>query len=186
MEKPAIGKVFLTPAALQEAAIELWGEEKWRGAFQTHLGISYSQLHRYMTVYKGQRIPQTLAMVLHLLRTVKAAGVTVPPLPMYPAADLTPVKFEWVKKPKIARPDNDAPEEDFFGLGSTAPETSAPEPEKAEQPAPKPEPAKPSRKRAMDGPETAKAGPVKGRAGEGVKAKPTAPAKTPAKKVAKT
>lgn len=182
----AVEQVYMTPAALQEAAIELWGADKWRGAFSEHTGISYSQLHRYMTVYKGQRIPQTLAMVMHLLMTLKVNDIELTPLPMFPVTDLKPIKFEWVKKPKPERPNNDAPEEDFFSTDDPEPETPAPEPEKAADPAPEPEKVetKPNRKRAALVPE---AGPVKGRAGTPAKATTAKPAKakTPAKKTAK-
>ena len=177
--KTKIETIHMTPADLQSTAIDIWGKDKWRGQFQDVLGISYSQLHRYMTVYKGQQIPRIVAMSMAMLKALKDADIDMPTLPDYKAADLVPVKFVWEKKPKPVRIDNDAPEEDFFG---TAPKASAaakvetapaPEPEKPQAAAPEPEkvPAKkPDRKKAVakSGPE--KAGPDK------------VPTKVPAKK----
>lgn len=183
-------KIHLTPKALEALSIELWGAEKWRAQVQEALGISYSQLHRYMTVYKGQRIPQVVALAMTALATLKRSEIEMPKLPEFKPEDLTAVKFVWEAKPKPIRVINDAKEEDIFGLNDDdekeekpeeqaappAPETPAPEPEK---PA-----AKPSRKRAMSpeaSPDRKRTGPAK--AGP---EKVTAPAKKPAAKKAAT
>lgn len=178
--------IHLTPKALESIAVELWGEDKWRAQVQDALGISYSQLHRYMTVYRGQRIPRVVALAMTAMVTLKRNEIALE-TPKFVAADLKPVKFIWEAKPKTVRVINDAPEIDLFGSGPEEPEkpkdapSKPPAPDvKAEEP---PAPAKPSRKRAMP-PETKpaakKAGPAKDKAGP-VKAGPekTAPAKKP-------
>lgn len=138
-----IKTVHMTPATVETIGLELWGE-KWREEIAKFLGISYSQLHRYMTVYKGQTIPRVVATAL-ILRRHFGDGTDMPDLDMHsaPLAEATPVKFVQVKKPKPERPDNDAPLIDLFG--------GTPEPAPTPEPEPDTTPTKPDRTGAGQG-----------------------------------
>lgn len=133
---------YMTPQNVQDISISLWGDEAWRKSFQDAFDISYSQLHRYMSVYKGQLIPKSIALALDMMVTLKANDIPLPDLADYltPIDKVEPLIFKPEKKVKIPRVINDAPIADFFDLGTeTAPETS-PEPEPAEtKPKAKPE-----------------------------------------------
>jgi hypothetical protein len=140
---------FVTPAILERVALDLWGA-KWRDEFCAFFDMTYSQLHRYMTVYKGQTIPKRIAVSLEMLEILKVNEIPFPSGDKWkvPASEATAVKFVAVAKPKVPRIVNDAPEIDMFGLGSgddeteeqaeteeqvtEPPEQSEPEPEKSE------------------------------------------------------
>ena len=113
--------VHITPAGLEALAKEIWGDA-WRARFSDVLGISYSQLHRYMTVYNGQRIPQVVVVALEGIRLLgKAAGLT-PVISEYrrPVADAVAVKFVQEKKERPARATDPTPMVDFFGVDEPA------------------------------------------------------------------
>lgn len=179
-------QVWITPAMIQEASIKLFGEN-WRLGFREFFDMSYSQLHRYMAVYNGQTVPKSVALALDMALTLKANDLELPTLKDWitPIADVKPLLFVPEKKPKVVRPNNDAPEIDLFGdpepteteQKQDAPETkpaTEPEPNRTEtetKPDPKPDP-KPAKK------------PAKKPASK-PKAKPAAPAKPKAKAPAK-
>lgn len=194
--------VHITPAGLETLSRDIWGDQ-WRAKFSEVTGISYSQLHRYMTVYNGQMIPQVVVVALEGLRMLKTGPEGTPMLSIAeyrrPIAEATPVKFVQEKRPKPERINNDAPIEDYFGLGEPTKEPAtpaAPEPAATvEEPpaAPAPEPAKVKPATPKKAPaRTGKAGPEtgKGKAGTGAgqakkpaaKAKPAATPKKPAPK----
>jgi hypothetical protein len=196
-----ITHVHITPAGLETLCKEIWGDS-WRSKFSEVTGLTYSQLHRYMTVYKGQMIPQIVVVALEAIRMLWKYEEVIPNISNYrkPISEATPVKFVQEKKVRPPRPDTDAPLVDFFSETKAAPTPEpAPEPDKP-KPKPKAKPAKapaaapakaktapkrPDLKQAKAGPET---GPAK-RTGSAkpAKAAPKAaakPVKTPAKKKA--
>lgn len=194
MAKRAIttGKVPVTPEGLEMVCKEIWGE-KWRQAFSDATGISYSQLHRYMTFYKGQVIPKIVILALVAIRDLADAKRPFPDVTPFEddIANVKPVKFVQQAKPKPERVDNDAPLTDWGDFGDDTPtegvETdhmgdaefaefaaqaeTAPEPETAPIEPPKAE-TKPVKK------------PAKPKAAAKAKA-PAKPAAKPAKKPAK-
>lgn len=177
-------RVVITPAGLELLCTELWGEA-WRAAFSEWTGITYSQLHRYMTIYNGQRIPKIVVLALVGLRDLRDLGKAGPDVSVFEAdlSEAIPVKHIQKKKERPVRVSNDAPLIDIFGTG--APE-AAPEPEPTPAPAPEPAKARPATTKARTGkagPETGKAGPEtgQGRAKSAAKAKKPAAAKAPAK-----
>jgi len=193
-------KVFMTPASLEFVAKEIWGD-KWRDDFQSTLGISYSQLHRYMTIYGGQRIPKIVALSLIMLREFKEREIPSPTLAGFEvdASEAVPVKFVQEKKVRPAKIDRDAPDIDLFGdapepekqpeQAVEAPETpAAPEPAAAPAPDPEPVKARTVRRKIETGPEPekgrkAKPSLAKASAKLGKALTPKAPAKkAPAKK----
>lgn len=149
-QKKVVTQAWITPAQIQDASIKLWGE-KWREGFQTFFDMSYSQLHRYMAVYGGQTVPKSVALALDMALTIKANELDLPDLKPTPIADVKPLLFVPEKKPKVPRPNNDAPEIDLFAdpepvkteEPETATEPSAPEPESAET-APEPDRTEPA------------------------------------------
>ncbi len=174
--------VNITPTQMESMSITIWGTD-WRQKILPYLGISYSQLHRYMTVYGGQSIPRPVALAMHYAHDSIVNDKPLPTLPEIPASEVRPVKFTHVKKPKPERVNNDAPEIDIFGdIETEEPDNTqqaedpAPEPEKPE-PAPKAA-AKPKEKAPAKKPATPKAkAPAKPKA-----EKKLAPAKEPAEK----
>lgn len=172
-------RVVITPAGLELLCTELWGEA-WRAAFSEWTGITYSQLHRYMTIYNGQRIPKIVVLALVGLRDLRDLGKAGPDVSVFEAdlSEAIPVKHIQKKKERPVRVSNDAPLIDIFGTG-------APEPEPTPAPAPEPAKARPATTKARTGkagPETGKAGPEtgQGRAKSAAKAKKPAAAKAPA------
>lgn len=174
-----VTQAWITPAQIQEASLKLFGE-KWREGFQDFFDMSYSQLHRYMAVYNGQTVPKAVALALDMALTLKANDLELPTLKDWitPIADVKPLLFVPEKKPKVPRPDNDAPAIDLFGDADTEPAAETEEQtETTEEPLAPPttEPeAKPARNRRASAP---KAKP----ADNPTKAKPAAPAKAKAK-----
>lgn len=172
-------RVVITPAGLELLCTELWGEA-WRAAFSEWTGITYSQLHRYMTIYNGQRIPKIVVLALVGLRDLRDLGKAGPDVSVFEAdlSEAIPVKHIQKKKERPVRVSNDAPLIDIFGTG-------APEPEPTPAPAPEPAKARPATTKARTGkagPETGKAGPEtgQGRAKSAAKAKKPAAAKATA------
>jgi hypothetical protein len=110
--------VHITPAGLEALATQIWGKE-WRAKFSEVLGVSYSQLHRYMTVYNGQTVPQAIVVALEALRllTTGPTNDTLVSIAHYraPIADALPVKFVAEKKPERAKAIDSTPVADFFG-----------------------------------------------------------------------
>lgn len=156
-KKPAAKKtVFMTPETLQTIAKGFWGEG-WRKAFQDYFDMSYSQLHRYMLMYKGQTIPKHIALALDMMMTLKANEIPFPDLAEYikPIAEAKPVKFEFEKKVRVPRVQaNAAPEIDIFAIESIpVPEPIETKPEPIQVPEPKREMVKkePTKKRPAAG-----------------------------------
>ena len=182
MAKETERDVAITPAGLEELCKDIWGDG-WRSKFSDVLGISYSQLHRYMTVYKGQRIPQVVVVALEGLRMLKTGPEGKPILSIAeyrrPAVDATPVKFVQEKKPRPLRVIDQTPVADFFSEKPAEP-TPAPAPEPP--PAPAPNLAKASAKlgKAL-APKPAKGKAETAGTGTGKAKTGTAPAKKPAK-----
>ena len=194
-----ITHVHITPAGLETLCKEIWGDS-WRSKFSEVTGLTYSQLHRYMTVYKGQMIPRIVVLALEGLRMLQTGpkGEPMIDIDQYrrPIAEATPVKFVQEKKVRPARPDTDAPLVDFFSetkappAPEPIPEPAKPEPKAKPVKAPAAAPAKakaapkrPDLKQAKAGPET---GPAK-RTGSAKPAKAASkavakPAKAPANK----
>lgn len=183
----AAENVHITPAKVEEIGLEVWGE-RWREEMAKFLGISYSQLHRYMTIYKGQQIPKVVAVAL-IMRRQFLHDNALPNFDSFvaPASESKPVKFVQVAKPKPEKPDLDAPVIDMFGEAPVTVEAEAP---KIEEPA-KVEPQKATtktgqgRKAGQD--RTAKEAKPKAEkpAKAAPKTKPEKPAKTaPAKRPA--
>jgi hypothetical protein len=145
--------VHITPAGLESLCKDIWGD-MWRAKFTEVTGITYSQLHRYMTIYKGQMIPQIVVVALVALRDLKHHNVTSSLITEYrrPIGEATPVKFVQEKKVRPAKPDTDAPLVDFF---------ADPEPVKAPEPEAAPEPQQAAKKPAKAKTEPAKAKPAK-------------------------
>ena len=118
--------VHITPAGLEALAKEIWGDA-WRAKFSDVLGISYSQLHRYMTVYNGQRIPQVVVVALEGLRllTTGTTNDTLVYIGTYrkPVADAVAVKFVQEKKERPGRATDPTPMVDFFGTDEPAEES---------------------------------------------------------------
>jgi len=178
---------YMTPEHIEKLSIKLWGKEGWRTKFQDFFDMSYSQLHRYMTVYHGQTIPKPVALALDMALTLQMNEIDLPDLKDYatPIADVKPIKFVPEKKPKVVRPSNDAPIVDLFGDDDETTET-APEPTEQQAPAePTTEPAetKPEPDRTETGTKPARKPASKAKAKPAAPAKPkaSAPAKKPAK-----
>lgn len=190
------GMLFIAPAEINTIATDLFGEN-WRGHLPEFFGMSYSQLHRYMTIHNGQSVPKTFAIALAALKALKANDIPFPEMDSYlvPIDKAEPLKFVAEKKERPVK--LDAPEPDFdFGEeveAEPAPEPAkeappAAEPVKAEEPAP--EPAKTPRKATPKPEKATKAkapakkteskakGPSKSKAGT----KNPAPEKAPAKR----
>lgn len=143
------GRIVMTPQQFETMAVTIWGSE-WRTPVLAYLGISYSQLHRYMTIYGGQTIPRPVALAMNYAHDCVNADKPVPVLAEFAASEAVPVKFVPTKKERPERVNNDAPEIDIFAE-TPAPEEKAPEPpptapEKPKKaPAKKPAPAKPAK-----------------------------------------
>lgn len=172
--------VCITPANLESMALAIWGTN-WRKEILVYLGISYSQLHRYMMIYGGQTIPRAVALAMHFAYESVKADKPVPTLPEIPASEAVPVKFAYPKKERVEKVSNEAPEIDIFGEPESneeeKPETPEPEPEKPETPPAAPEkPKKAPAKKAEPGKPKAPAKP------KAMAAKKPAPAKAPEKK----
>lgn len=154
MKKPET--VCITPSQVESMAVAIWGTD-WRTHILPYLGISYSQLHRYMTIYGGQSIPRPVALAMHYAHDAIKADKPVPTLPTIPASESIAVKFKAIKKEKPVRVNNDAPEIDIFATApAKQPEKPVEEP-KAETPAPAPEKPKAAPKAAAKPKEPAKA-----------------------------
>jgi hypothetical protein len=181
-KKDPDSKVFITPAGLEMLCKEIWGEG-WRSAFSDWTGISYSQLHRYMTVYNGQRIPKIVVLALVGLRDLGDLGKAPPDVSAFEAEQSASVavKFQAEKKIKPVRERRDAPLIDMFG--DDDPEPPAPPespPESPPEPAAEPVETTAGKGPARTGPDrkgrTGKAGPAPDRQAK----KPAAKAETPA------
>lgn len=154
MKKPET--VCITPSQVESMAVAIWGVD-WRTHILPYLGVSYSQLHRYMTIYGGQSIPRPVALAMHYAHDAIKADKPLPVLPAIPASEAVAVKFKAIKKEKPVRVNNDAPEIDIFATApAKEPEKPVEEP-KTETPAPAPEKPKAAPKAAVKPKEPAKA-----------------------------
>lgn len=115
-KKKVVEFTYMSPAKLQELSLDLWGE-KWRDRLCEFFDLTYSQLHRYMTVYKGQTIPKRIAVCIEMLGILKANEIPFPTGEEHkiPVNEAQAVKFIAVARPKVPRAINDAPEIDLFG-----------------------------------------------------------------------
>jgi len=91
--------ICITPQQVESMAVTIWGTD-WRTHILPYLGISYSQLHRYMTIYGGQSIPRPVALAMHYAHDAIKADKPLPSLPDIPASEAVAVKFKQVKKPE--------------------------------------------------------------------------------------
>lgn len=108
--------MWIAPVAIEMEAKNLYGDN-WRRTLPAEFDISYSQLHRYMTVYNGQTAPKVFAMALTALAVMDDATRKRFDAMMAGFKDSVnrePVKFVAVKAEKPAKPPRiDAPEAGF-------------------------------------------------------------------------
>lgn len=169
-------------------ALAIWGTN-WRKEILVYLGISYSQLHRYMMIYGGQTIPRAVALAMHFAYESVKDDKPVPTLPEIPASEAVPVKFAYPKKERKEKTSNEAPEIDIFGepesKEESAPETTDEEKQEAAPEAPAPAETPPATPEKPKKAPAKKAAPAKAKAPAKPKeaaAKKPAPAKAPEKK----
>jgi hypothetical protein len=103
--KNAPTHLHMSPLAIQTLAGDIFGENSWRAPLCETMDISYSQLHRYMTVYQGQGVPKVFAMALVALHTFHEAKKPFPDMDAFRVEidKATPVKFVQVKKERPAK-----------------------------------------------------------------------------------
>ncbi len=122
--------MWITPAAIEANAIANFGPN-WRQTLPKAFDISYSQLHRYMTVYNGQTAPKAFAMALVALALMpKELREEFDAIMAQNAAaeDRSAVKFIATKADKPAKPQKEDAPAASFDFGGDDEEPAAPEP----------------------------------------------------------
>lgn len=91
-EKPT--HLWMSPATIETVAKQVYGES-WRQAICADFDISYSQLHRYMTLYKNQGVPKTFALSLLMRRDMDTLNMprTQPDAFKVAIGEAKPVRF---------------------------------------------------------------------------------------------
>lgn len=119
-------KLYMSPADMATISENVFGD-MWRTGLGDYMGISYSQIHRYMTL--DQDIPKSFALGLVMLKNLKANEIAFPDLEefMIDRHMAEPVRHVQVKKDKPAKAKDDAPEAGF-GFGDDEPAAPAPKP----------------------------------------------------------